>query len=93
MNIDVAQVYSEYQGKVMGYLRAPVKGDPDGEITLTLYFEGIDSEGYSFPSLNDPISFDLSQIADGMLTWSFGGASQSVTYAGATMEEAIPPLY
>lgn len=82
--------YSE--AHLMGYLRAPVKGDPDGEITLTLYFEGIDSEEYDFPPLNDPISFDLSQIADGRLTWSFGGDSETVTYAGASMEEAIPPL-
>ena len=83
--------YSE--ADLMGYLRAPVKGNPDGEITLTLYFEGVDSEFYSYPPLNDPISFDLSQIGSGKLTWTFGGESKAVTYAGATMEEAIPPLY
>lgn len=48
MSIDLAQVYSEYQGKVMGYLRARINNRAEAEDLCSEVFEKIlrKAEGY-----------------------------------------------
>ena len=83
--------YSEFT--MMGYLRQPVKGDPEGVVSIWLYYEGYESEvGYSMPALDHAVRFDLSEIDDGYLRWSNGAEWTVFYYAGATMDEAMPPL-
>ena len=41
MNIDVAQVYSDYQGKVMGYLRARISSRAEAEDLCSEVFEKV----------------------------------------------------
>ena len=82
--------YSE--ADYVGYLQQPAKGDPDGTVSVHLYFEGFESgeTGYSMPSIDADILFDFSRLDEGVLWWNFSGEWEDFTYGGATMEEAMP---
>lgn len=77
---------------LMGYLQQPAEGDPDGVVSVWMYYEGYDSDTYSMPSQDGAEKFDLSGIGDGILRWHNNGAWHEYRYAGATSEEAQPPI-
>ena len=77
---------------LIGYLMQPVRGDLSGTVTMRLYYEGFEGETYSIPSLDEEVTFDLSEAFDGTLTWSCAGLRQTLRFAGNTMEEAMPPM-
>lgn len=82
--------YSEMD--VVGYLQQPVNGDPDGVVSVHLYFEGYEGEdGYVIPAADTDMLFDMSGAADGVIKWNLYGEWEEYRYAGATMDEAIPP--
>jgi len=60
MSIDMAQVYSEYQGKVMGYLRARIRNTAEAEDLRSEIFEKV---------LRKAEDYDQSKAAVG--TWIF----------------------
>lgn len=84
--------YSEFFLK--GYLQPPVTGDPAGEASVRLRFEGEGTpEAYSyFPPLDEAAEFDFAQLAEKRLRWKYDGQWYSFHYAGATLEEAQPPI-
>lgn len=84
--------YSEFFLK--GYLQPPVTGDPAGEASVRLRFEGEGTpEEYSyFPPLDEAAEFDFAQLAEKRLRWKYDGQWYSFHYAGATLEEAQPPI-
>lgn len=83
--------YSEVD--LVGYLRMPATGDPDGIVSIHLFYEGYESDetGYSMPAVDTDVLFDLSKAADGMIRCDISGAWEDFSYGGATMDEAMPP--
>lgn len=83
--------YSEMD--LVGYLRKPVTGDPDGIVSVHMYYEGYVSEetGYSMPSVDTDVLFDLSRAADGVIRCNISGAWEEYRFGGDTMDEAMPP--
>ena len=74
-----------------GYLQQPVRGDPNGVVSIWLFYEGYESElGFSMPSQNGAEEFDLSGLGDGLLRRRNGDVWYNYHYAGATLEEAMP---
>ena len=80
------------EGDMIGYLQQPVTGDPDGIVSIHLYYEGLrnDATGVLFPALDEDALFDLSRIDEGVIGWKHDGAWEYFRYGGATMEEAAP---
>ena len=85
--------FSEYVLK--GYLRQPIKGDPDGIVSVWLFYEGEDGGDFfsDIPSMDEAISFDLSDYENGVLRWNNGEHWIDFYYGGATMDEAMPEMY
>ena len=78
---------------IAGYLQQPVKGDPDGVVSVWRFYEGEEGiEGPSMPPQNGAERFDLSDLSSGILRWQNDGNWYEYHYAGATMEEAAPPM-
>lgn len=82
--------YSE--ADLVGYLQQPITGDSKGTVSMHLFFEGYVSEetGYSMPSIDDDMQFDLSRTDEGVIRWKFYGDWMEFHYGGLTMEEAMP---
>ena len=82
--------YSE--ADLVGYLQQPMTGDPNGTVSVHLYFEGYVSEetGFSMPSVDDDMQFDLSDVDADVIKWNFYGEWVTFRYGGKTMEEAMP---
>ena len=78
---------------LVGYLRKPVTGDPDGIVSMHLYYEGYESAetGYSMPSVDTDVLFDLSNAASGVIRCDLSGSWEEYRFGGDTMDEAMPP--
>ena len=85
--------FSEYVLK--GYLRQPITGDPDGIVSVWLFYEGEDGGDFfsDIPPMDEAISFDLSDYENGRLRWNNGEHWIDFYYGGATMDEAMPTNY
>ena len=83
--------YSEVD--LVGYLRVPVTGDPNGIVSIHLYYEGYESEetGYSMPAVDTDVLFDLSKAAENVIRCNISGVWEDFSYGGATMDAAMPP--
>ena len=69
-----------------------ITGDPEGMVSIHLHFDGYESTdtGYSMPSVDDDMQFDLSHADEGVIGWNFYGDWTRFDYGGKTMEEAMP---
>ena len=82
--------YSDFG--IIGDLIAPFRGDPQGQISIRLFYESDDASGESLvPSVDEDLTFDLSRLADKQLRERSDSDWETFYYAGATMDEAIPP--
>ena len=75
----------------VAFCTAPVRGDLNSLISIHLYYPGSDGE-IPLPAIDGEILLDVSEIENGRLVWSNGGVWEECVYAGATADDAMPPL-
>ena len=79
------------EADLFAYLQSPVRGDPNGEVSVHLFYapEG-DGGGMNYGGLDTDVRADLTKANNGTVLWLFESGWESFRYAGATMDEATP---